>query len=625
MKKYLSKIKQVLAELAESTAYPLPYFVPDITKPEKEVCANPFRFFYEKISEVEQLGKSSPVHLPAKNWTKQAVVYNMLVRYTTAYDHDQDGSIRSGANEHGLMETGTFLKAITLLPYIHSLGVNTIYLLPVTSIGKDNKKGNLGSPYSIQNPCRLDENLAEPFLDMTVEEQFAAFVEASHLLGMKVVLEFVFRTSSLDGDWALEHPEWYYWLKSEELNDYSAPKFSEDEIITIKEKVLAEDFTELIPPSEEFRTIFTDIPKKVFKRNGKIYGITKDGIECVIPPAFADWPPNDIQPPWSDVTFLRMYDHPHFNYIAYNTIRMYDEELKNKKYIVKDLWENITGIIPYYMEKFGIDGVMLDMGHALPDELRRQIVKRAKKQNPDFVFWEENFTLTEKSVKEGYEAVAGYMPFDEHVHWKLRQLVALLASNSAPLPFFLTPETHNTPRAAFRKGGLDYSLFCWALNCLLPGVLFIHSGFELGETHPVNTGLDFTEEETKLFPTESLPLFSIASLNWKSDRNITEFMKKILNIRNRLLEQNPEVFDEPFELIETNNEYILSFMFNAKKENLIFIANISNEYEINSEIRFPENFTKFYDILKCEYIELFNNSLFVNLKAYQFYIGRLEE
>ena len=64
-------------------------------------------------------------------WTRHAVVYNMFTRLTAAWDHDGNGRIELGDLPGGLRETGTFLKSITLLPYLKMMGVNTIHLLPV--------------------------------------------------------------------------------------------------------------------------------------------------------------------------------------------------------------------------------------------------------------------------------------------------------------------------------------------------------------------------------------------------------------------------------------------------------------------------------------------------------------
>jgi len=126
--------------------------------------------------------------------------------------------------------------------------------------------------------------------------------------------------------------------------------------------------------------------------------VLDDGTRVRIPGAFADWPPDDNQPPWTDVTYLRMYDHPDFNYIAYNTIRMYDVRLARPENAVASLWDSIAGVIPHYQREFGIDGVMIDMGHALPMPLKQRIVSTSREINPDFAFWDENFIIGKRAL-----------------------------------------------------------------------------------------------------------------------------------------------------------------------------------------------------------------------------------
>ena len=123
----------------------------------------------------------------------------------------------------------------------------------------------------------LDENLSEPLLGLSPEQQFKALVDVAHLLGIKVVCEFVFRTASISSDAALEHPDWFYWILESAAKDFAPPVFDEDVLELIKEKVEAGDFTELPAPSEEYISQFTDVPEKVFSENGKIIGITADG------------------------------------------------------------------------------------------------------------------------------------------------------------------------------------------------------------------------------------------------------------------------------------------------------------------------------------------------------------
>ena len=84
----------------------------------------------------------------------------------------------------------------------------------------------------------------------------------------------------------------------------------------------------------------------VKKEEGRYIGTLADGTRLRIPGAFADWPPDDNQPPWGDVTYLRMYTHPDFNYIGYNTIRMYDTRLTQAEYVNRPLWDRIVGHHP---------------------------------------------------------------------------------------------------------------------------------------------------------------------------------------------------------------------------------------------------------------------------------------
>ncbi len=587
------------------------------------IKTNPFDFFLKKIKEIRNLSKySKPQH------THQNIVYNMFVRYTAAFDHNNDGKVEAGLNAEGFRETGTFLKALALLPYIHSLGCDTIYLLPVTSIGKAGRKGNLGSPYAIADPYKLDENLSEPILELSVEEQFAAFVEAAHLAGMRVVVEFVFRTASIDSPLALEHPEWFYWIRDDvknrngyknEPDSYGSPWFDEATLETIKGKIEDKTFTRLPQPSKNFKALFTDTPVKVFRENGFIKGITKQGTKCKVPSAFADWPPDDNQPVWSDVTYLKMYDNKKFNYIAYNTIRMYDTALARQQYTVEALWKHIEGIIPYYQTQFDIDGVMIDMGHALPPPLLEKIINKARANKPNFIIWEENFALTDEAADKGFDGTLGYMPFIWNKPQKIKELIALLIRGKCPIPFFLTPETHNTKRAAAYSGSTDFSKYTWAIDAFLPSILFIHSGFELGETRAVNTGLQFTKEEIEANPQEILPLFSVAALDWNSSINIIGFIRNSLKRRNEigiikqmnlLQSLNPNVI--PIKIVNTNNEQFL------------LIAAPYSKTNVNTLLFFDEHYNHFIINEENEKIQITNNELLLTLKPHQILFGKIE-
>jgi hypothetical protein len=602
------------------------YVIPSLWFPEdvqsvglRRIKVNPYSFFLGKLLKIrehqqtvenELWREGSIVEYGGGEWSKEAVIYNIFVRTTTAFDHNGNGGIDLPLNEDGFRETGTFLKSILLLPYIKSLGANTIHLLPITSVGRDGSKGSLGSPYAIRNPYELDEIQGEPSLGIDIKLQFKAFVEAAHLFGFRVVVEFVFRTSARDADSVTEHPEWYYWI-SESIQDrpmgtldkskYGSPIFTDEELLIIHQNVNAKEFGGLLPPHSEYRAMFTETPVSVKKINKRYVGTLRDGRNARIPGAFADWPPDDTQPPWSDVTYLKLYDHPDFNYIGYNTVRMYDTRLAKPENINASLWQMIIGIIPYYQREFAIDGVMIDMGHALPPTLLQAVVQEARKNDPSFAFWEENFSLTHLSREQGYNAAIGYCWSDQHHADKFKNLLVRLATEGVPIPFFATPESHNTPRAAVRPGGTSYSRWSWAVNNFLPAIPFIHSGFEIGETYPINTGLDFTLEELKQYPSEKLPLFSEYAYNWLNEGEFSDWVAKVSRLRGRFKKVITDQSPITLQLLETGNSNVISFVrtriFGGKEVRILVVSNMNVLANEEAEMHLPTHHTAVLDML----------------------------
>lgn len=617
----------------------LKYSVPGlwIGSSEKKVEIRPEEYLLERFAKIKHLAEFNKI--PSYKNTEDARVYNVFARLATSFDHDNDGKINLEPIAGEWRETGTFLKSIGLLPYLHSLGINTVYFLPITSIGIDGKKGSLGSPYAIRNPYKLDENLAEPIIEATIEEQFAAFVEAAHELGMKVITEFVFRTGSIDSDLAIEHPDWFYWIKakirdrgnSNNEKQYGPPVFTKEELDKIKQKVEKGELTNLPKPHKEHRDMFVPTPKKVARVENKVLGVNNSPrgqnlLESFrIPGAFADWPPNDSQPVWNDVTYLKMYDHKDFNFIAYNTVRMYDTKLAKEENEVKDLWEFIENIIPFYQNEFGIDGVMIDMGHALPLKLRKALVEKAKENKENFTFWEENFSISDASVKEGYNAVLGYMPFDAHDPWKMRGLINWLSQGTCPVPFFATPETHNTKRAASREGGVEFSKIAYLVSSFLTTMTFIHNGFELGEENPVNTGLGFSEEDYEKYPPEKLALFSETELNWKNQDNLVEFIKKVNNIRNTYLKDENKISSKSIQNISNSDDRCLTFVrrSNSNQMEILIGANLTNQ-EINLEISMLDGVKEIKDEFTGNIIHISDGMAKVSLEPFAYICGKLE-
>lgn len=605
----MSLVEIIRALEARRQPLNLPYFVPGLwasagadTTFTAAIQVDPYRFYHERLNVI---ATSHPQRLvsgpPGGEWSRRALVYNLFPRVTTAFDHDADGEVSIVPNRDGWRETGTLLKCIALLPYIQGMGFNTVHLLPILSIGQDGKKGTLGSPYAIRNQYQLDSNLDEPALGLSAEQLFAGFVEAAHLLGLRVVMEFVLRTASKDSDWIPQHPEWFYWIRADipdrgphmgrtaSLNSFGQPLFGPDTLGQIFDKVNRGDPHDLPPPSAHYRHMFTPPPRpeKIVMEGGRYLGTLEDGTQVRVPGAFTDWPPNDGQPPWTDVTYLRMYDHPDFNYMAYNTLRMYDARLSAHTNRIGALWDAIAGVIPYYQERFGIDGVLLDMGHALPGPLRKHVIASARAINPDFAFWDENFSISQHSRDEGYNAVVGYWLLGLHEGHSVRNNLHDMARYPFPIGFFGAPENHNTPRAFGRFGGVAYAHYALALSVTVPAIPFILSGFELGETQAVNTGLGFSYEQIARNPAEQLPLFSEWAFDWTRPENYVKSVRYALTLRRKYENLLADNAPATMHIGHSDNPAILVFSRVKDRQSLSIIANsdLSQEQRGNVVLR----------------------------------------
>lgn len=98
---------------------------------------------------------------------------------------------------------GTFKSLEEDLDRIAELGVDYIYLLPVHPIGLKNRKGTLGSPYSIS-----DYGLINPLLGTL--DDFIHLIQEAHARNLKVMMDIVYNHTSRDSKILLEHPEWFY-------------------------------------------------------------------------------------------------------------------------------------------------------------------------------------------------------------------------------------------------------------------------------------------------------------------------------------------------------------------------------------------------------------------------------
>lgn len=116
------------------------------------------------------------------DWTRNMVLYEINVRQFS--------------------QEGTFAGVDSALPQLKELGVNVLWFMPIYPIGVENRKGELGSYYSISDYMGVNPEFG------TLDD-FKALVARAHEMGFHVILDWVGNHSAWDNPLATQYPEWY--------------------------------------------------------------------------------------------------------------------------------------------------------------------------------------------------------------------------------------------------------------------------------------------------------------------------------------------------------------------------------------------------------------------------------
>lgn len=97
---------------------------------------------------------------------------------------------------------GTFDAFKEHLPRLKEMGIGILWLMPINPIGEENRKGGLGSYYSVKNYKKVNPEFG-------TKEDFRELVNEAHELGMYVIVDWVANHSAWDNVWTKTHPEFY--------------------------------------------------------------------------------------------------------------------------------------------------------------------------------------------------------------------------------------------------------------------------------------------------------------------------------------------------------------------------------------------------------------------------------
>ncbi|MEZ4910614.1 MAG: alpha-amylase family glycosyl hydrolase [Saprospiraceae bacterium] len=126
------------------------------------------------------------------DWHKNAVIYEVNLRHFT--------------------KENTFKSFEAHIPRLKEMGIDILWFMPVFPVGEKNRKGELGSPYSVRNYIETNPEFGS--LD-----DFKHMVNSIHEAGMYIILDWVPNHTAWDNPWIDEHPDWYTKGKDGKITD----------------------------------------------------------------------------------------------------------------------------------------------------------------------------------------------------------------------------------------------------------------------------------------------------------------------------------------------------------------------------------------------------------------------
>ncbi len=116
------------------------------------------------------------------DWVRSTVIYEVNVRQYS--------------------EAGTFAEVEADLERIKALGAMTLWFMPVHPIGAVNRKGPLGSYYSITDYRGINPEFG-------THEDFKRLVDQAQGMGFRIIMDWVANHTAWDHSWTESNPEFY--------------------------------------------------------------------------------------------------------------------------------------------------------------------------------------------------------------------------------------------------------------------------------------------------------------------------------------------------------------------------------------------------------------------------------
>ncbi len=160
-------------------------------------------FSFSACSDEDDIASESDRVVQAPEWAVNANIYEVNIRQNTP--------------------EGTFNAFAEDIPRLQEMGVEILWLMPIHPIGEKNRKGILGSYYSI-----VDYTDVNP--EFGTKEDFANLVQKAHDHDMKLILDWVANHTAWDAVWTETNPEFY---EKDEDGNFYPPNEDWDDVIQL--------------------------------------------------------------------------------------------------------------------------------------------------------------------------------------------------------------------------------------------------------------------------------------------------------------------------------------------------------------------------------------------------------
>lgn len=498
---------------------------------------------YRKYNVTRWNWSSKTIIFVEPEFVNDLIVYNAFVRQFGAIDMNNDGIIQPG-------EGGTFDDLVKGISHFKKLGINALYLNPIQISGEgfryegesqwyDNEPNMLplhmhpGSVYQIKDYKSIDPELGiNPMDDITDQyKEFKRAVSECHKHNIRIIIDMVFDHTSKDSVLIRLHPEWFLYKKEPE--SFDSPYINEHE-----------------DPEH------------------KIWG--KPEYVCS---------PYDHGMFWGDCAQLN------WNFVYAPAP---NDNPKNPG--LNEMKKYFLNILRYWIKHYGVDGFRLDVSYAVPTEFWNDAVSATRKFAQKIVKFrpEEIAPLSSEIlfIGESYvdkieelqscgitaingdfsmkiftvEQLKGYLDYAYNIDGKF-------FPNGTK--WLLFPECHDFHRLPKKFDGQlhhDYSdvqlaKSRWVLSAMLPGIPMLHNGYEVIQHDQVSVR-------------------SYSPINWKSKKNISDYIGKVNRIRNENKAFEGKYIFVPSEQGETSNAQLYSFLrhYDSKTEKQAFLIVVNMDF-----------------------------------------------